>query len=224
MEKFALIVGGGQGLRFGGEVPKQFQLLDGRPVLFRSIDLFSALADRVVVVIPQSQFEYFQSLADQFGLNIAPEKFQLVAGGSTRTESVANGLKALSGDGIVAIHDAVRPMATTTLVRDLFDEAIIHGSAIPVIPVRDSLRQKSAGDSKAVDREQYVAVQTPQCFDFSRLMNAYREQTAGSFTDDASLFESTGGKVHLVGGENSNIKITWPEDLFFAEAILKSRI
>lgn len=224
MEKFALIVGGGQGLRFGGEVPKQFQLLDGRPVLFRSVDLFANIADQIVVVIPHTQFEYFQSLAQQFELGVAPDRFQLVAGGNTRTESVHNGLKALSGDGIVAIHDAVRPMATTTLVRDLFDEAIIHGSAIPVIPVRDSLRKKTDAVTVAVDREQYVAVQTPQCFDFSRLMNAYREQTAGSFTDDASLFESTGGKVHLVGGENSNIKITWPEDLYFAEAILKSRI
>ncbi|MFM7177008.1 MAG: 2-C-methyl-D-erythritol 4-phosphate cytidylyltransferase [Bacteroidota bacterium] len=222
MEKFALIVGGGQGLRFGGEVPKQFQLLDGRPVLFRSIDLFSAIADRVVMVIPQSQFEYFQSLVQQFGLPIIPEKFQLVAGGSTRTESVANGLNALSGDGVVAIHDAVRPLATTQLVQSSFQEAAIHGSAIPVIPVRDSLRKKTDAGTVAVDREQYLAVQTPQCFDFTRLMNAYREQ-AGNFTDDASLFESTGGKVHLVEGENSNIKITWPEDLLFAEAILKSR-
>lgn len=224
MEKFALIVGGGQGLRFGGEVPKQFQLLDGRPVLFRSIDLFSAIADRVVVVIPQSQFDYFQSLAEHFGLNIAAEKFQLVAGGNTRTKSVANGLNALSGDGVVAIHDAVRPLATDQLIETAFREAAIHGSAIPVIPVRDSLRQKNDGKTLAVDRDQYVAVQTPQCFDYTKLMNAYREQAAGSFTDDASLFESTGGKVHLVPGENSNIKITWPEDLFFAEAILKSRI
>lgn len=223
MEKFALIVGGGQGLRFGGEVPKQFQLLDGRPVLFRSIDLFSSIADRVVVVIPQPQFEYFQSLVDQFGLNIAPEKFHLVAGGSTRTESVANGLNALSGDGVVAIHDAVRPLATTQLVNAAFGEAAIHGSAIPVIPVRDSLRKTTDAGSLAVDREQYAAVQTPQCFDYTRLVSAYREHLSDSFTDDASLFESTGGQVRLIPGENSNIKITWPEDLLFAEAILKSR-
>ncbi|MFM7080092.1 MAG: 2-C-methyl-D-erythritol 4-phosphate cytidylyltransferase, partial [Bacteroidota bacterium] len=124
---------------------------------------------------------------------------------------------------VVAIHDAVRPLATTQLVQSSFQEAAIRGSAIPVIPVRDSLRKKTDGGTVAIDREQYVAVQTPQCFDYGKLMNAYREQLAGSFTDDASLFESAGGKAHLIQGENSNIKITWPEDLLFAEAILNTR-
>lgn len=222
MKNFALIVGGGQGLRFGGDVPKQFQLLNGRPILFRSIDLFYGLAHQVVVVIPATQFDLFNELQLQHRVDLGTSALHLVAGGDTRTESVRNGLKALSGEGIVAIHDAVRPLATRTLIQRLYEDAAKHASAIPVVPMRDSLRELSNDLSRAVNREQFVAVQTPQCFDLLALQQAYTQHAPGSFTDDASLFESTGKRIHLSEGENRNIKITWPEDMLFAESILKA--
>lgn len=223
MKKFALIVGGGQGLRFGGDIPKQFQLLNNRPVLFRSIDLFLDHVDHIVVVIPQHQFDYYRSLLQSHPIETDPSRLVLVAGGQTRTESVRNGLSALPEDGIVAIHDAVRPLASENLIGRLFSACMIHGSAIPVVPVRDSLRQKSEQSTRAVNREEFVCVQTPQCFRLATLKEAYQTHHDGLFSDDASLWEESGKGIHTVEGDSSNIKITWSEDLLFAEAILKTR-
>ncbi len=224
MKKFALIVGGGQGLRFGGDIPKQFQLLNNRPVLFRSVDLFLDAADQIVLVIPRNQFDYFHLLRATHPINMDESRFKLVAGGESRTESVRNGLSALSGEGVVAIHDAVRPLSSEKLISTLFSECISHGSAIPVVAVRDSLRQKMNDTTRSVNREEFVCVQTPQCFDVAALKDAYSKHPEGSFSDDASLLEHCGKRIHTVEGEQSNIKITWPEDLLFAEAILNTRI
>ncbi len=223
MKKFALIVGGGQGLRFGGDIPKQFQLLNNRPVLFRSIDLFIGHVDRIVVVIPKNQFDLFRVLRQTHAIEMDPADFALIEGGTTRTESVRNGLAAISEDGIVAIHDAVRPLASADLIERLFACSLSLGCSVPVIPVRDSLRQKSEQQTRSVNREDYVCVQTPQCFHLATLKQAYDSNEERLFSDDASLLEANGKNIHTVEGESSNIKITWPEDLLFAEAILNTR-
>lgn len=215
MKKFALIVGGGTGSRMGSDVPKQFLELAGKPVLFHTIEKFHGIADEIVVVLPQSQFDRWQELKTQYRFSIS---HTLVAGGATRTQSVKNGLSALSGEGIVAIHDAVRPLLSQELISRLFDATLASGSAVPVVEVRETLRTKSG---QTVNRSDFFVVQTPQCFPLESILKAYNSIDNEMFTDDAGVFETLGGKIHTVPGETTNIKITFQEDMAVAEAILK---
>ena len=208
-------------MRMGSDVPKQFLLLNDIPVLIRTLQLFHAVADEVVLVLPQTHFDYWEHLRSQFNIN--KSDYQLVAGGSSRTESVINGLEKLSGPGLVAIHDAVRPLVSKELITLAFETAAKFGSAIPVIPVRETLRKVEDGSSEVVDREQHRLVQTPQCFDIEAIKNAYKQFSGSTFTDDAGVYEAAGNTVHLIEGEHSNIKITFPADLIFASAWLNAR-
>jgi 2-C-methyl-D-erythritol 4-phosphate cytidylyltransferase len=219
LKKIAIIVAGGSGERFGSSVPKQFLVIKGKPLLFYTIEKFEGIADEIILVLPDSHIPTWTNLCNSYH---TPENIRVVAGGSSRTDSVRNGLELISGIGLVAIHDAVRPFISRNLVKKLFDEARQYGNAIPAIPVNESLRQQNGSVNTSVDRTQFITVQTPQCFDVQIIKKAYQELNRFSATDDATVAELAGQKIHLVQGETTNIKITFPEDLVVAEALLNA--
>lgn len=217
MKKIALIVAGGAGARMGSDVPKQFLLLKGKPMLMHTMEKFRGIADEIVVVLPKEQMERWQQLCITHNCNL---QHRTVAGGNTRTASVRCGLEALGGDGLLAIHDAVRPLVTHNLIDRLFNTAATHGNAVPLIPVRETLRKMENDDTLAVKRDDFRVVQTPQVFRLEEIRKAYANTHNESYTDDASVFEHDGGKIQIIDGESTNLKITFPEDLLIAEALL----
>lgn len=216
MKRYAIIVAGGTGSRMGNDTPKQFLLLKGKPILLHSIEKFSGHCDEVIVVLPENKMEEWKTICKK---NNYPQSYQLVAGGVVRSESVRNGLEVIVGDGVVAVHDAARPLISEKLIEKLFHVAEQEDSAIPVIKLSDSLRKLSGNESKAVDRSDYRLVQTPQCFNISLIRKAFLQPGFRNFTDEASLAEAAGYNICLVDGEVSNIKITLPEDLNYAESL-----
>lgn len=219
--KNVVIVAGGKGLRLGGEIPKQFLPIGGIPILMRTIKIFYQYDNsiKIIVVLPKDHFAYWKELCQQYNFTISHE---IVDGGETRFHSVKNGLS-LATDGLVGIHDAARPFTSIELIKRSFDSAKEHGSAIPIIDLVDSLRKIGGdGTSYIVDRSAYKMVQTPQVFDVEILKTAYQSDFDPSFTDDASVVESTGKSVYLVGGERNNIKITTSFDLVLAKTILEA--
>lgn len=221
-EVFVVIVAGGQGTRMGTAMPKQFLSLRGKPVLYHTIRAFSEALPQahIVLVLPEHQISYAQMVLQAF-----PERIELtiVAGGATRYHSVQNGLSAVPDDAIVMVHDGVRPLLSAELISRCFSQAQKFGSAIPAIPVADSMRVLlQDGSSEPVDRSQMRIIQTPQTFKASILLPAMRQPYSEVFTDEATVVEAAGGKVHLVEGEKQNLKITTPEDLLIAEALLSA--
>lgn len=215
----AIIVGGGSGSRFNAELPKQFHLLAGKPVLMHTISAF-------VTAIPTIQISivlnvHFHSLWEELcRTHHFTQPHQLVKGGQTRFDSVKNGLKNVPAKSIVAIHDAVRPLISTSTIVKAFAVAEEKGSAVVAIPANESLRRVSTKATEAVNRADYWMVQTPQIFPISTLKKAYIQPYRNEFTDDASVVERTGIPIHLVEGEATNIKITYPQDLAIAELLL----
>lgn len=222
MEKtVALIVAGGAGTRMGASLPKQFLPLNGEPVLMHTLRAFHRFSQsmQLVVVLPSDQFDTWKELCTlhQFDL-----PHLLVAGGNERFFSVKNGLTAIPNEGIVFIHDGVRPLVSAETIARCYQTAVQWGNAIPVMPLTESLRETGKGDtSRAVDRSHYVLVQTPQTFRTSVIQEAYQQEYDPAFTDDASVLENLGESIHLVEGNFENIKITRPIDLIVAEALLK---
>jgi 2-C-methyl-D-erythritol 4-phosphate cytidylyltransferase len=218
MKDYALIVAGGSGTRMGSDLPKQFMLLQHIPVLVHTLRIFEEFSVQLVVVLPKDYLKKWQTIADDYGY----QKVLTVIGGATRFESVKNGLVALKDqNSLVAIHDAVRPLASAEMVKKGFEAARKHDSAVPVIPVIDSLRMKVNNRSQAADRKQFMTVQTPQIFKLSKIRQAYDSPYNHTFTDDATVFEHLYGEVHLFEGQRSNIKITTPEDLKIAESLMQ---
>ena len=225
MKKYAVIVAGGEGTRLGGGLPKQFRALLGKPVLWWSLKAFydEDPETRLRVVLHPDYFDEWKALMDSL-----PEeeryRHDVVAGGKSRTESVKNGIEAIpaSEDILIAIHDAARPLADVGMIARGWAAAFESGGAVPAIPVTDSLRQISGRESKAVDRSEYVAVQTPQVFRSNLLKEAYARQPEAVFSDDASAFEAAGWKPVLFEGSSVNMKITNPGDIEIA-ALLLSR-
>ncbi|NLU38486.1 MAG: 2-C-methyl-D-erythritol 4-phosphate cytidylyltransferase [Bacteroidales bacterium] len=221
-KNYALIVAGGSGSRMNATVPKQFLLLNDKPVLMHTIERFHEYdnAIEIIVVLPEAQFELWESLCHEYKFSI---RHQLVAGGSVRFESVKNGLSRIQGDGIVAIHDGVRPLVSFEAIGHCFEVARLKGNAIPVMPVIESLRIIDGENSKAVDRSSFVTIQTPQVFNVSEIKAAYNQPFNEAFTDDASVLEAAGLAINLVQGNIENIKITHPADLIFAGLLIKNR-
>ncbi|MFH0762163.1 MAG: 2-C-methyl-D-erythritol 4-phosphate cytidylyltransferase [Bacteroidota bacterium] len=213
---FAIIVAGGAGVRMRSEVPKQFLLLAGKPVLMHSILAFSKFDPgiAVIVVLPEDQYDNWHKLCIEHHFT---EAHELAAGGVTRFHSVQNGLRGLEGDGLVAIHDGVRPLILPDTIARLFSEAAIHSNAIPVISPKDSLRWQDDRGNHVVDRTFIKIIQTPQVFQLNKLRQAYVQSYDRSFTDDATVWEKAGYPVYLAEGQTNNIKITTPEDLAYAE-------
>ncbi|MCW0483859.1 2-C-methyl-D-erythritol 4-phosphate cytidylyltransferase [Gaoshiqia sediminis] len=216
MEKFALIVAGGSGSRMGAEIPKQFLELAGKPVLMRTMERFAAYdpSIRLALVLPADQTTRWNELCHTHQFTL---KHKVAIGGESRFQSVKNGLALLPADGLVFIHDGVRPLVTVQTLRNCEETAIKSGNALPVIPVVESLRQLAGDSSHHVDRSQFRLVQTPQTFRLDLIKKAYLQPESPRFTDDASVCEALGEKINLVPGNPENIKITHPADLKLAK-------
>ena len=219
MKKYAVIVAGGSGLRMGTQVPKQFLLLHGKPVLWYTLDVFlRAYEDLdIILVAPEEHMETARTVVYA---TMAPERVRIVGGGETRFQSVRNGLQPIREEAVIFVHDGVRCLLSTGLVHSCYEQAVRLGSAIPVVDSKDSVRVVTGADSAAIDRSRVKLVQTPQTFLSSILLPAYAQEYRESFTDEASVVEASGGKVNLVAGETNNIKITTLIDLVIAEKLL----
>lgn len=223
MKKYAVIVAGGSGSRMKSDkpMPKQFFLLKGKNILQRSVETFLQAYDdmQVIVVLPRD-FLLYESI--QY-LKKDP-KVRFTEGGKTRFHSVQNGLKMVPENAVVFVHDAVRCLVTTNLIQRCYEQALEKGSAIPAVAAKDSLRFiEEHQHSKPIDRSKVRIIQTPQTFKSDYLLAAYEQSYQDSFTDEATVLEKFGMLVHLIDGEDSNIKITIPNDLLIAERILEER-
>lgn len=220
-KRYAIIVAGGSGKRFGSDMPKQFLPLEGKPVLMHTIEKFDQAGATIVVVLPAEHQEIWMAMCKDSNFAVT---HTIATGGNTRFESVKNGIAAIEGiaDGdLVAVHDGVRPLVSVELIDRCFATAQRTGSAIPVVNPSDSIRQVTEdGYSCQLLRSSLRAVQTPQTFKAELLRGAYDVEESPLFTDDASVVESAGNKVTLVEGEVSNIKITTPIDMVVAKALL----
>lgn len=222
MKKYALIVAGGVGERMGADIPKQFLNIAGQPILMHTISAFYRYDHQmeIIVVLPVSQFSKWTTLSLQYDFDIP---HRMIAGGSTRFHSVKNGLNSIEEEGIVAIHDGVRPLIDTDVIKESIEVAEKMGNAVASVDLKDSIRQIDGLLSKAVDRSQYRAVQTPQTFKVSLIKEAYRIEHDDSITDDACVAEVAGHQINMIDGSYSNIKITTSEDLVMAEAIMGTK-
>lgn len=211
-----VIVAGGSGSRMGAEVPKQFLEVAGEHILTRTLGAFAPYADQMVVVLPEGEMERWRGITAH--KEVAPHR--LCAGGATRFHSVKNGLEALSECDIVAVQDGVRPLVSGEMIERGLECAIEKSSAVPIVEAVDSFRVESEEGLVPIDRSRLKAVQTPQIFAYGVIREAYEQAFSPLFTDDATVVESAGGRVAFYAGERSNIKITTPEDLLIAEALV----
>lgn len=217
-----IVVAAGSGSRFGAEVPKQFCEMCGLPVVMHTV---KALRDsgtgEVVIVLSDGMVDFWKELCDRHGF----ESPEIVHGGVTRWQSVKNAIDAKGANAdIISVHDGARPLLSQQLIRRLVSSVDdVTPAVIPVVAVTDSLRRvDSSGENMSVDRKEFFAVQTPQVFDGAVLRQAYSQPESPLFTDDASVVENIGVKVALAEGEPANMKITHPDDLVIAEAILRN--
>lgn len=222
-EKYsAIIVAGGKGLRVGGEVPKQFQLIGNKPMLMHTIEVFYACNRqmKIVVVLPRDYYSLWDNLCKKYHFTIP---VVTVEGGETRFHSVRNGLSIVSDDEIVAIHDAARPFVLPEVIDRCFRESsLFECGVIPVIDEKNSVRIVAPdGSSKPIDRNSIKLVQTPQVFPAHLLKKAYNVDYRSHFTDDASVAEEYGIEIHLVEGNEENIKITTAFDMKWASFFLE---
>lgn len=220
MTPYIVVVAGGQGSRMGASIPKQFLELAGKPILMHTLQqLHASMPDaHIVLVLPAEQREYWQQLCRERHFEVP---HQLVDGGETRFHSVHNGLKALPGAGVVAIHDGVRPFVSGKVLRESFRLAQEQGGAVAVVQPKDSVRRLTPdGKSQAEDRSLLRLVQTPQTFRTELILEAFGQPYRPEFTDDASVAEAAGHTPALLEGNYENLKITTPEDLLYAQALL----
>ena len=222
-QNFAIIVAGGSGSRMASSVPKQFLLLAGRPVMMHTIEAFyhANSSPQIIAVIPNAYHSYWEALCVAHDF-IIPHL--LVSGGTTRFESVKNGLDVIEGSeyDLVAVHDAVRPLTKIGIIDTSFTDAATHGNAVAAVKSRDTIRQVRGNVSAHMVRDEIYLVQTPQTFQLVQLKIAYQQPYSETFTDDASVVESAGFPIRLIEGSHDNIKITFPEDLKIAELLLSS--
>jgi len=220
MEKFALIVAGGTGSRMRAEIPKQFLQLAGRPVLMRTMERFAAFDPflKMILVLPSGQFLCWKELCDRYDFSLT---HTLVEGGASRFQSVRNGLAGLPDEGLVFIHDGVRPLVSLQTIANCERIATERGNALPVMPVTESLRRIDGDQNEHVERSHFRLVQTPQTFYLNLIKRAYLQPESINFTDDASVCEALGERINLVPGNPENIKITRPLDLDMAEFLFR---
>lgn len=222
MKQNIIIVAGGKGLRIGGELPKQFIPICDKPILMHTIEAFYNYNKNIyiILVLPASHRDYWAELCVEYNFTI-PHVITL--GGETRFHSVKNGLELVT-EGIVGVHDGARPFVSVNLIKNCYESAKELGAVIPVVNPIDSLRQITEdGNSHIIDRSRIKAVQTPQIFNVNILKKAYETDFSPQFTDDASVVESSGVKVHLIDGEITNIKVTTPFDLQIAEILVNKK-
>ena len=220
ISKVVIIVAGGKGERMKAVVPKQFLEIKGRPILMHTLEVFHNFDPeiQIVLVLPADQIDVWKSLCKKHAFTLT---HTIECGGSTRFHSVKNGLTAVSIPSLVAVHDGVRPLVSVETISACFDAASEYGTAVPVIDAIDSIRKITENGSVSVNRSEYKFVQTPQVFDGELLIKAYRQEFSENFTDDASVVEAMGAKMHLVTGNRENIKITTEMDLILANQLMK---
>lgn len=221
MKKHAIIVAGGSGTRMGSPIPKQYLKIGDKPILMHSLEKFFKTDGSInlILVIPEIDFTYWKSLCKKFNFTIP---HQLAKGGKSRFQSVRNGLACITEEnGVVAIHDGVRPFVNARVIEESFEIAKSSGSAIAVIALKDSIR-KLTDDGKSFfqERQYFRLVQTPQTFLVSKIKKAFESTELHHFTDDATVYEHQGWQVTLIAGNPENIKITTPEDLEYADFLL----
>ena len=196
----------------GCSIPKQFLEINNKPILLHTIQKMHQSLDNseIILVLPKAEFKNWENICQKHQFNTS---HKLVEGGNTRFESVKNGLKKIKESSVIAIHDGVRPLVNENVVKKCMLIAKDKGSAVPVIKVDDSLRQKTLNGSISVNRNEFLIVQTPQCFKSEIILKAYQKDFNNKFTDDASVVEDLGLEIQLIQGNKENIKITTPEDI-----------
>ena len=222
MKKYAVLVAGGTGTRMKSSTPKQFLEINGNPLLYYTIDTFlKAFSDiNIIIVLPNEHIQNWRTTINNY---FPKTDIQLIQGGDTRFQSVKNGLSLIKEESIIFVHDAVRCLLSKALIIRCYESAVAFGSAIPAINSKDSVRVVENGISKAVNRDTVKLIQTPQTFRSDILLNAFKNEYNTAFTDEASVVEFAGLQVNVMEGEESNIKITHPIDLFIAEKIMSER-
>ena len=220
MKKYAVIVAGGSGLRMNSHIPKQFLLIKNKPLLYYTIDVFlKAYNDlEIILVLPEEHISKGQEIIDAW---FDSSRISICPGGRTRFHSVQNGLSLINVESIIFVNDGVRCLVTKEMIERCYKQATKLGSAIPVVTSKDSVRLLSEEGHIALDRNNVMLVQTPQTFHSKILLNAFKIDYKDKFTDEATVVEAFGIKVNLIEGEENNIKITTPDDMFIAEQIIK---
>ena len=225
MQKYIIIVAGGKGVRTGWDLPKQFMVLNGKPVLMHTITAFYDYdpAIKIILVLPEDYISHWSRLCTEYRFNI---QCQIVTGGSTRFQSVRKGLEKVERGAVVGVHDGVRPLINRQLIAKLYETAEAQQGAYPVVPPVDSIREiQSDGESHSLDRSKFRLVQTPQVFSSDILIDAYEQEYNDCFTDDVSVVEAAQTiRPVMVEGCSENIKITTQADLMIAETLIKCRI
>ena len=222
MQKYAVIVAGGSGTRMKHEMLKQFISIAGKPILMHTLEAFEQvkLVIEIILVLPKSQMEYWKKLCLQYKFRVP---HQIAHGGESRFQSVKNGLRQIEQEvGLVAIHDGVRPLVNSQIILNAFETAEQKGNAVAAVPLKDAIRRVVANENKGLNRKAYQLIQTPQTFRLHQIKAAFRQADDPAFTDDATVLEATGERINLIEGSYRNIKITTPEDLVLAEALLSS--
>ena len=219
MKKYAIIVAGGIGTRMETSIPKQFLLLNSKPLLYYTLNTFlKSYTDlHIILVLPDEHVAAGQEIIDAF---FDYDRIKITIGGRTRFHSVQNGLKLVEEESIVFVHDAVRCLLSRDLITHCYDAALEYGSAVPVVDSKDSVRMINGNDNTALERANIKLVQTPQTFHSKVLLPAFNIDYKDKFTDEATVVEAFGLKIQLVKGEENNIKITQPLDMILAESIL----
>ena len=228
-KEYALVVAGGKGTRIKSKVPKQFLELNGKPVLLHTLEAFYRYSEKinVILVLPEDDFQTWKSICEKYKFH---KNIILQKGGESRFQSVKNGLAKIDGDaclpdrqGLVAIHDGVRPLVSEDIIGASFRLAAVHQSAVAAVRLKESIRMTDQDNTKAVDRSRFRLIQTPQTFQVQLIKKAYEIEEDPSLTDDASVAERAGHVISLFEGSYENIKITTSEDLIVAEALLNSK-
>jgi 2-C-methyl-D-erythritol 4-phosphate cytidylyltransferase len=224
MQKYVIIVAGGTGTRMGSNTPKQFLLLNEKPVLYYTLKVFlEAYTDiQIILVLPEEYTDLGREIIDAY---FDYSRIQITSGGETRFHSVKNGLALADKESIIFVHDAVRCLVTADLIHRCYENALKTGSAVPALRSKDSVRllNEEENDNEVLDRSKVVFIQTPQTFHSRILIPAFEIDYKERFTDEATVVEAFGLKISLVEGEENNLKITRPIDLFIAEKLLAEK-
>lgn len=220
--EYALIVAGGKGTRIKSKLPKQFLELKGKPILIHTLEAFYRYSENItiILVLPEDDFAIWNDICKKYNFT---KPVILQKGGETRFQSVKNGLEKIEGNGLVAIHDGVRPLVSEDIIGASFRLAAVHQSAVAAVRLKESIRMTDQDNTKAMDRSRFRLIQTPQTFSIELIKQAYQLKEDPTMTDDASVVEKLGHTISLFEGSYENIKITTPEDLIVAEALVKNR-
>ncbi|CAG0969428.1 MAG: 2-C-methyl-D-erythritol 4-phosphate cytidylyltransferase [Bacteroidetes bacterium] len=219
---YTILVAGGKGQRMKTEIPKQFLEIKGLPILMHTINKITAAlpTTEIIIALPPDEIETWKNLCNTYQFKTP---HSISEGGNERFYSVKNALRFITDyNSITGIHDGVRPLVSAEVIKNVYETAVKRGAAIPAIPLHESIRKIDGAFSYALNRNDYKIVQTPQCFKTEMLVNAYKQHFSTEFTDDASVIEKTGQKIFLVDGNSENIKITSPQDLLIAEALMQA--